>query len=84
MPQVIIPTALNRYVGITAFQRMPQGLKLKLDRHTYVIREANRYVAYRHWMNFFDLVEIFDLGQESALAHWLENHGFSFNHFAQG
>jgi hypothetical protein len=77
-PCVSIPAALKKYFGLLAFQRMTTGMRLHLNDHTYVIRQADRYVAYCHWMAHFDLIEVFAPGSEGDLVQWLEQYGYSF------
>jgi hypothetical protein len=57
---------------------MTTGSRLDFDPDTYVLRENNRYVAYRTWMSIMHLVEVFDPGSESILIQWLEQFGYSF------
>jgi hypothetical protein len=77
-PCISIPATLKKYFGLLAFQRMSAGMRLNLDERTYVIRQADRYVAYCHWMACFDLIEVFAPGDEGDLVNWIERHGYSF------
>lgn len=69
---------LTRYVVLAALQQLKPDMRLDLDHDTYVVRQGDRYIAYRTWMSLFPLIEIFPLGQEAELLNWQEQHGYNF------
>ncbi len=77
-PQMNFPASLNRYIALSALQRMAAGNRLDLDHETYVLRENNRYVVYHTWMSIMHLVEVFEPGHEPTIIQWLEQFGYSF------
>lgn len=76
--QTNFPASLNRYIALATLKQMTLGTRLDFDRDTYVLRESNRYIAYRTWMSIVHLVEVFDPGSEPTIIQWLEQFGYSF------
>jgi hypothetical protein len=81
--KVQIHPALTRYVALAALQQLEPDRRFDLDRDSYVVRQGDRYIAYRTWMSMFPLIEIFPLGQEVELLDWQEKHGYRFVFDAQ-
>lgn len=76
--KIQVPTPLTRYLALAALHQLQPDMRLDLDNDTYVIRQGDRYIAYRTWMSILPMIELFDLGKESELLTWQEQFGYSF------
>jgi hypothetical protein len=69
---------LTRYLALAALHQLQPDTRLELDNDTYVIRQDDRYIAYRTWMAILPMIELFALGEEPELLSWQEKFGYSF------
>jgi hypothetical protein len=73
----VSPT-VNRSLTALALRQLSPDNRLVLDELTYVIRESERFVAYRQWLGAVGLIETFSLSDVMPLLDWLEQHGYAF------